>query len=232
MSLLVTVSELQERVRTQCDLPAYTTETHVTTAMILDFVKLSAQKLAGLIQEGGADEQYLTLSTELTTVPNVPLVSLPVNTADVIRLAMVVDGNDREVQMSVAPLDWWDPGPAFWLEPSNVPMYRLLGNTISLFPTPTTERTIRAYYTVGFTVSSVSDTLALRSNWDEFIVQDCCVRVRNRQGKDASEFRAERAEADAAIRRQLLRDRAGVSQVRDVRPHVFDSCRRHGRWWP
>lgn len=231
MSLLVTVAELEERVRVQCDLPAFTTDTHVTTAMILDFVKLSAQKLAGLIQEAGADEQYLTLSTSLATVADIPVVSLPANTADVIRLAMVV-GGDREVQMSIAPLDWWDPGPAFWIEPENVPMYRVLGNTITLFPTPTSVRTIRAYYTVGFTVTSTSDILALRSNWDEFIVQDCCVRARNRQNKDASEFRAERAEAEAAIRRQLLRDRAGVHQVRDVRGVPYDGRRRPGWWIP
>jgi hypothetical protein len=231
MSLLVTVAELQESARVLTDIPAFTTDTHVTTAMALDFVKKSAQKLAGLIQEAGADEQYLTLSTTLSTTAGIPTVSLPANTMDVIRLAMVV-GGDREVQMSIAPLDWWDPGPAFWIEPENVPMYRVIGNTVTLFPTPTSVRTIRAYYTVGFTVVTTADILALRNNWDEFIVQDVCVRIRNRQNKDASAERAERAEAEAAIRRQLPRDRAGVRQIRDVRDVPYDGRRRPGWWIP
>lgn len=231
MSLLVTVAELQERFRVECDIPAFTTDTHVTTAMALDYVKLSAQKLAGLIQEAGGDEQYLTLSTNLSTVADIPVVSLPANTADVIRLAMVV-GGDREVQMTIAPLDWWDPGPAFWIEPENVPMYRIIGNTVTLFPTPTSVRTIRAYYTVGFTVTLTTDILALRSNWDEYIFQDCCCRVRRRQNKDGSDFKEERDRAEASIRRQLMRDRAGVHQIRDVRSVPYDGRRRPGWWIP
>src|SRR5688572_3438947 len=135
MSMLVTVSDLQERFRVDTDILAFSTDTHVTTAMALDFVKRSAQKLAGLIQEAGASEQYLTLNTTLSTVADVPVVSLPANTADVIRVALVLDG-DREVQLQVAPLDEWNPDQVNW-DNNFIPYYRVMGATLTLFPTPT-----------------------------------------------------------------------------------------------
>lgn len=225
MSIQVTVSDLQERVRIDCGLPAYTSSTNITSTYVLDFIRRSAQKLAGLIQQSGAGEHYLTLNTDLATVANIPVVSLPTNTIDVVRLAMLFDG-DREMQLHVAPLGDWDPDNHYW-GTDTVPSYRVIGNTITLFPTPTGVRTIRCYYTVGFTVSSTSDTLALRPNWDEYIVANTCVLVRNRQKEDATEFLRSLAMCEAAITSQLKRDRAGIRQVRDVREPVFG--RRS--WW-
>lgn len=218
MSILVQVSELQERARVLTDIPAFTADTHVTTAMILDFVKQSAQKLAGLIQEAGASEQYLTLSTTLSTTANVATVSLPANSMDVIRVALVIDGT-REAQLNAAPLDYWAPDNSFWSE-LYLPLYRAIGNTLTFYPTPQQVYDVRVYYTVGFTVTATSDYLALRNNWDEFIVNDVCVRIRNRQNKAAQEFMQERAVAEDAIRRQLRRDLASPRTVRDLRCHT------------
>lgn len=229
MSMLVTVAELQERFRVDTDIPTFTADTHVTTTNALDFVKRSASKLAGLIQESGASEQYLTLSTTLNTVADVPVVSLPANTADVIRVALVLDA-DREVQLNVAPLDDWNPDQVNW-DNNFIPWYRVIGATLTLFPTPTAVRSLRVYYTVGFTVTSTSDVLALRSNWDEYIVANCCVLVRNKQTKAGQEFLLERDRAESAIVRQLKRDRAGVRQVRDVRGDWRFEMRRRGYYW-
>lgn len=229
MSMLVTVSDLQERFRVDTDIPTFSADTHVTTTDALDFVKRSASKLAGLIQEAGASEQYLTLNTTLSTVADVPVVSLPANTADVIRVALVLDG-DREVQLNVAPLDDWNPDQVNW-DNNFIPWYRVIGATLTLFPTPTAIRSLRVYYTVGFTVTSTADVLALRSNWDEYIVANCCVLVRNRQNKAGQEFLLERDRAESAIVRQLKRDRAGVRQVRDVRGDWRFEQRRRGYYW-
>jgi hypothetical protein len=229
MSMLVTVAELQERFRVDTDIPAFSADTHVTTTNALDFVKRSASKLAGLIQEAGASEQYLTLNTTLNTVADVPVVSLPANTADVIRVALVLDG-DREVQLNVAPLDDWNPDQVNW-DNNFIPWYRVIGATLTLFPTPTAIRSLRVYYTVGFTVTSTADVLALRSNWDEYIVANCSVLVRNKQNKAGQEFLLERDRAEAAIVRQLKRDRAGVRQVRDVRGDWRFEMRRRGYYW-
>lgn len=223
MSVLVLVSDLIERVRLDCEQPTFDANTHVTATAALDFIRRSASKLAGLVQEAGASEQHLTLSTTLTTTANVATVSLPANTIDVIRLAMVIDSN-REAVMELASMEDWDPGPAWWNDPWSVPRYRLIGGTVTMFPTPSTARAIRAYYTVGFTVTATTDLLALQPNWDEYIVANACVLVRNRENKDASEFRAALAEADGAIRRQIRRDKNAVHVTRDVRACWADDC--------
>jgi hypothetical protein len=96
------------------------------------------------------------------------VVSLPTNTLDVIRLA-IVDSGGMETQLSVAPLDSWNPDNTWWAT-DTTPYYRVMGNTITLFPTPNSVRTLRLFYTVGFAVTATSDILALRPNWDEYIV--------------------------------------------------------------
>lgn len=215
MAILVQVSTLHERTRVDCDLPTYTTNSNVTLATILDYTQRSAQKLAALIQQYGSDEKYLTLSTTLTTTPSVATVTLPSNTLDVERVAMVIDAN-RETLMFPAPLEDWSPGTTLY-DPDQVPSYRVIGNTLTLFPTPTTARTLRVYYSVGFTVSSTSDVLALRPNWDEFIVQYQNMLVCLRQGKSPGQFQQFFGDAGLAIMGQLKRDRAGPRQVRDLR---------------
>lgn len=225
MSILVSVSELRTRVQTDCNLPAFTSTTAITETAVLDFIRRGAQKLAGLVQSNGAGEQYLTLNTTLTTVPDVPVVSLPTNTLDVVRLALF--DNDYETQLEVAPLDGWSPEQIFW-GTEDYPRYRVMGNTITLFPTPTRARDLRLYYTVGFTVTDTSDVLALRPNWDEYIVAWACIFVKNRVKEDASEFQQSMLMAQQDIISQLKRDRGGVRQVRDVRLPVFGVSRR--RW--
>jgi hypothetical protein len=215
VAILVPVSTLHERTRVDCDLPTYTSNSNITLAMILDYTQRAAQKLAAHIQQYGSDEKYLTLSTTLTTTPSVATVTLPTNTLDVERVSMVIDTN-RETLMYPAPLEDWSPGTTMF-DPEQVPSYRVIGNTLTLFPTPTTARTLRVYYSVGFTVSSTADVLALRPNWDEFIVQYQNMLVSLRQGKATGQFQQFFADAGLAIMGQLKRDRAGPRQVRDLR---------------
>ena len=231
MSILVQVSELVERSRLDCALPTYGTETLITSAAVLDYVKRAAQKLAAFVQANGADQQYFTLNTTLATVADVAVVSLPVNTLDVQRIAMITDGTN-EIMLSAAPLDGWDPSPSFlasldWA----VPRYSIQGNTITLYPTPTSVRTLRVYYTVGFTVTALVDYLALRPFWDEYITACVNILIRARQEKDATEFLRAKAEAEQAIVMSLRRDRAGVHQIRDVREPWPGGLHRLGRWW-
>jgi hypothetical protein len=232
MSFTVLVSELQERVRLDCGLPVYTANTNISTALILDFVKRSAQKCYAIAQRAGADQHYFTTNSTLATVANVATVSLPTNAQDVVRVAMV-DPSGREVKLDPASLDNWDPatqGTSTYLD--YVPRYRVIGSTITLFPTPTAVRSLRVYYTIGFTVSATGDSLAMRPFWDEYIVNNCNVLVRNRQGQACPEFMQERDAAAGAISQTIKRDRAGPRQVRDVAPNFFNSYGRRRGFYP
>jgi hypothetical protein len=229
MSFTVLVSELQEQVRLDCGLPVYTTNTNISTALILDFVKRSARKCYAIAQRAGADQHYFTTQSSLSTVVGVATVALPSNAQDVVRVAMV-DTQGREVMLEPAALDDWDPtaqGMSAYLD--IVPRYRVIGDTIKLFPTPQTVRTLRVDYTIGFTVASTASSLAVRPFWDEYMVANCCVLVRNRQSQACPEFITERDAAAGAITQTIKRDRAGPRQIRDVAPNFFDSYGRRRR---
>lgn len=220
--ILVPVTDLQTRVQLDCGLPAYSADTNITTTAILDFVKRSAQKLSGIVQRAGAGEHYLTTDSVVSTVVGIPFVSLPTNALSLVRIAMVVSG-DREVMLDSAPIDSWDPNAAGFLDNiDTVPVYRVIGNTITLFPTPQQVRDLRLYYTLGFQVTSSADVLALQPFWDEYIVANCNVLVRNRQEKACPEFLQERSEAESAVISQIKRDRASPRQVRDLQGNFFD----------
>jgi hypothetical protein len=231
LSILVQVSELVERVRLDCGLPTYSSDTNITSAAVLDFVKRSAQKLSGIVQRAGADQHYLTTTASLATTAGVAVVSLPVNTMNVIRVGMTVGGHD--VQLEPAPIGDWDPAGGDYLTSllDAVPRYRLIGNTLTFYPTPNYVRPLTVYYTLGFTVSALSDYLALQAFWDEYIVNNCNVLVRNRQEKAAAEFAEERDRNEGAIVQQIRRDRAGVRQIRDVREPPFGWRGRRGGWY-
>jgi hypothetical protein len=230
--ILVQVADLIERSRVDCGLPAYSTGTNITSAMILDFVKRSAQKLAGLIQQQGADQQYFTLTTTLTTSAGVAQVSLPANSLDVVRIAKVT--SNGEIMLCPADLGEWDPTPGYIASSDlDVPRYSVQGNAIVLFPTPVSVYDLRVYYTSPFTVVTTADYLSIGPSWDEWIVASCNVMIRNRQKESAQEFTQSLGLAEAAIVSQLRRDRAGPRQIRDVRAPVFDygGRPRVGRWW-
>jgi hypothetical protein len=231
VSIIVQVSDLIERCQTDCALPEFSTETLITSAMVLDYMKRGAQKLAALIQQNGADQQYLTLDTTLAITANSPIVSLPVNTLDIIRVAIITSGS-QECMLEPADVGAWDPNPGLLTSLDlAVPRYSVQGNTITLYPTPTNAGTLHVYYTVGFTVTATSDYLALRPNWDEFIVNWANTMIRMRQEKDAADFVYARKEAENAIVSQLKRDRAGPRQIRDVRAPWMGIGQRFGRWW-
>lgn len=221
MSILVQVSELAERVRLDCGLPDYTADTNVTSNAILSYVKRSAQKLSGVVQRAGAGEQYLTNSYLASTVVGVPLVSLPTNALDVIRIAMQV--GSYQVPLEPATSDEWDPNAPTQLADytNTVPRYRPIGNTITLFPTPQYVREMTIYYTLGFQVTALADYLAIRPFWDEYVVANCCVLVRKHQEKMDQEFIDERDRCEMAIKDQIKRDRHGKKQVQNVRGPVF-----------
>lgn len=231
MSILVQVSTLIERSRTDCALPAFDANTLITSAMVLDYIQRSALKLSALVQSNGADQQYFTLNTTLATIAGSPVVSLPTNTIDVVRIALVYDANN-EVELRPAQLGQWDPSPGYLSAlDDSIPVYSVQGNTITLYPTPTSIRNLRVYYTVSLSVTATTDYLALRPYWDEYITASANILIRKRQEKDAADMREARDEAAGEIVASLRRDRAGPQQIRDVRDTwLGGACRGARRW--
>lgn len=224
----VLVSAIQERVRQICDLPTFTTNSPITSACILDFVKVAAELLAALVGEAASAELYFAAPTQLSTQAGVGFVSLPTGFTSLVRLSWQRTSLE-DIALDVASADFFEDWPNGWS--SVVPRYRLIGETIQLFPTPTAVYTLNAYYSTGLSPTAASDQLVLRAGWDLWIALQTAMLVRVRQQKDASDFAVLLGKSEADIRRQLKRDRFGVRRVRDVRSGGDHGYPRNGRWW-
>lgn len=225
MAVPFAVSDVQESVRVRCGLPAYTTNTNITTAMILAMVQESARDLSGLLNEM---DWYFVTTDALATLANIPLVSLPTNFAQLLRLTWDRDANWR-YDIPLANLEQVPTSPAVSWE-SCLPSYRLVGNTLEFFPTPTAVYALELRYSTGAFVASAADTLYGQVGWDTWIVYNCCCIVKQRQGEDYAAFAAERDRKMLEIRGQR-RDHSGVKQPRDVRFGERNGWNQPGQWW-
>lgn len=224
----VLVSAIQERVRVLCDLPVYTADTPITSAMILDLVKVATELLAGLVGSAASAELYFATSAVLTTAPGIDTVALPAGFVSLLRLSWQKSAT-QDLPLEVASVDNFDAWPGTW---SGVtPRYRLLGETIQLFPTPDAVHTLNVFYATGLSPTAATDQLVLRAGWDLWIGLQTAMLVRARQQKDPSDLGALLGKVEGDLRAQLKRDRWGVRRVRDVRPGGDRGYPRNGRWW-
>jgi hypothetical protein len=198
-------------VRVRCGLPTFTANTNITTAMILNMVQESARDLSGLLNE--MDWYFVTTST-LNTLANVPMVSLPTNFAQLLRLTWVRDDSWR-YDVPAANLEQVPSSPVMSWE-SCLPSYRLIGDTLTFYPTPQAVYDLELLYSTGAFLVDAADTLYGQIGWDTWIVYNCCCIVKQRQDEEYGAFAQERASKLLEIRGQR-RDHAGVKQPRDVR---------------
>lgn len=228
MAQVIAISTIQERVRQLCDLPAFTTDTPITSAAILDFAKLACTLLAGVVRERSS-ELLLGGSTQLTTSTGISLVSLsPIEAEDIIRISWLKSPSE-EIPLRIADSDRMQAYPAAWSGAEI--LYRPQGQAIELFPTPDDVYTLNFYYQGGIYITAAADTLTLRDAWDQWIALQMCILVRTRQQKDSSDFAAMLGMVDQTVRTGLRRDRFAVRQIRDQRA-TYDRLRTpHGRWF-
>jgi hypothetical protein len=225
--LSVPVSAIQERVRVLCDLPVYTTDTPITVDVILDFVKVATELLAAIVGEASA-ELYFATSAQLTTTPGIELVSVPAEFTSLLRVSWLKSAHE-DIGLEVASVDHFEAYPNAWH--NVVPRYRLIGQTIQLFPTPDAAYTLNVYFSTGLSPTSAADLLVLRAGWDLWIGLQTAILVRARQQKDASDFSMLLGKVENDLRRQLKRDRWGIRRVRDMRRGGDGAAPRNGRWW-
>lgn len=224
MSVPFLVSEIQERFRFRCALPAFASDTNVTTADALTLVQESVRRLCGIMNDL-SQEAYFATSADLVTTAGVPVVSLPTNFDKLLAPPCWVRSGQAPLHLFQADLQTVGPTDPLqsWL--TQLPTYRLVGNTLEFFPTPQSVETVNVRYSTGLFPTSAGDTVFMQLGWDEWVVLDCCKKVRERQEKDTQQFAIELLQVQQEIVRQAhRRDRAGYGQPRDVRSPRSD-------WW-
>lgn len=214
MAQNILVSTMQERARVMCGLPAFSTDTTVTTANILDFAKSACAMLGGIVKEYGG-EWHTATSSALTTVAGIEVISVPSQLSELLSLKWQ-KSDSEEIDLSYAALDEMRAHPSAWNDGYPI-RYRLVGQTITFFPTPDDEYTLNAFYTTGLYPTAASDSISCRDGWDQWIALQMAIMCRGVQQKACPEFEMQLEKVESSIRRQLKRDRNGIRQARDVR---------------
>lgn len=215
MGTSILVSEVIEEARVRMNAPFFTSSTQITTTAALNLMKFSARRLSAKLRRAYGSDYFARTGT-VTTQADLNSVSLPQDFTDLRQISWVRGANDS-VPLDVASVDEFSaPGEdsQAW---SGSPRYRLLGNTIQLFPCPNAEYTLSLYYDTGIFVSATSDTMVIQPGWEEWLINDFCVKVRQSQNKEAGDFLRERAIAEEEILKEAAqRDRFRTHIVRDT----------------
>jgi hypothetical protein len=232
VSQTITLSTIQSRVISICGLPAtLTTDTTVTLAEMLDYLKMACTLLGGAVKKRSS-EFYFTTSSNLSTVANTATVAIPSGFSDLYYLKWLKSSSE-EIDLYRATPEDFKAYPNTWNR-SECPKiyYRLVGDNIEFFPTPDAVYTVKAYYSTGLYPTDLSSTFNGRDGWDQWIALQAALMVRTRQQKDAADIRMLLYGSDGisggvngALLDQLKRDKYGVRQVRDVRGSIFRSER-------
>lgn len=213
MSVLFPVTDLQERVRIRCGLPAFSANSNVTDAMILSILQESCRDLANIMS--GLDWYFVTTSN-LVTVANNPLVSLPANFAALQHLVWI-KSSTQKLPLNTANLEDVRPAVSSETWESKTPQYRITGQSLEFFPTPTSVYNLEARYSTGSFITSSADTYVAHLGWDTWVVYNACSIVCEHQEKDDSAFLAKRDRKLIEIMSASKRDKNAIVQPRDVR---------------
>lgn len=215
MGTSILVSEVIEEARVRMNAPVFTSSTQITTTAALNLMKFSARRLSSKLRRAyGSD--YFTRTGTVATQAGLNSVSLPQDFTDLHQIAWVRGTNDS-IPLDVASVDeFTTPGenPQAW---AGAPKYRLLANTIQLFPCPNAEYTLSLYYDTGIFIAASSDSMIIQPGWEEWLINDFCVKVRQSQNKEAVDYLRERAIAEEEILKEAAqRDRFRTHIVRDT----------------
>lgn len=186
MARSVSLDDLREDIRQRCDLPAFSTDTAITTSAVTRMINVSLQAFYARLMEAWG-EGYFTTSTTLTALATQPAVNLP---SDFLKLVSLhwVRGTDDIVPVQLAQADDYRLA-SYDARTWTCPKYRLRHDSILLLPTPSDTYTLYIEYVqLPADLSAGSDTFDAGPGWDEWVVLDASRKIFERQQKDAQHF--------------------------------------------
>ena len=212
-------SSVKEDIRVRYDLPEFSTNTFITSAMVLRMGSQSLQRRDALLTDAFGDD-YSTAVATIATAANTATSALP---ADFFKLKQLIwlRSTDNPVRIERAsPEDQTSDALLASVAWTNErPRYRFQGgSTIRWLPTPNAVYSVNCIYQkTPAELTSDSDEIQDGPGWCEWIVADVCVRIAQRFEQDPSVYMAERADCEQRIKAQAPdRDELSPMAVRDV----------------
>lgn len=237
----VTFSQIRESVRTEYDLATFTTTTKPTLSQVNIMINKAAARLSGILVELYG-EDYFTASTSLSATSAAATTTLPTDFYKLRQLIWMRDAN-TPYEVPLATIDDYtdDSQLAARAWTDEAPKYRFEGaNVVRWLPRPSATYSVTCVYMrTPVDLSADGDTVDSGPGWEDFIVNDVCRVIAKAREEDPSPYLADRADAEARIRRQApQRAPFAGQQVRDARGAVSrrdagvwqQNGRSYGRW--
>lgn len=224
MDVTINMADVVSDVQFRLHIPTIGSTSFITSAQMLQLLTRSVGRLGALLTRSFSDG-YWARTANLTTQAGVDVVSLPAGFNTLTSLHWI-SGNDAVLLQRAHDTDYtpkpqsWSGSPLPWgWDATRVSGYVLEGYAIRLVPPPADVYTLRCAYQAGLTITSLTDNISAEDiSWADWLALDCCIVIRSREDKDASNFVLLKQEIETNLRDQAQqRDRNAVYQIRDVR---------------
>ena len=204
-----TRAELRTEVEERCDLPASSATTHVTLAMMNNWLRQSSRSFADLLISSYG-EKYFYKNLDFSTVNGQQEYPLPADFYQHHLFRVDVSGRDETIHRASTDTLYIDPqGRRGWVSAA-LPRYRLLGANIVFTPIPRGVHLIRHWYIPTLVVLDASDVpkadfdddtdkIDGHNGWEDWLILDMCAKVQVRQRRDAMEYLRERGIVEQRI---------------------------------
>ena len=216
----VTFESLRTAIQVRYDLPAFTTATKPTLEQINVLINASASRLSGLLCEAYGDD-YFTTASMIQTAQDNSLTSLPTSFFK-LKSLIWLRGPDDPVEIIRASVEDYARRSLLssraWT--GEAPSYRLNRNSqVWWLPRPNAIYDVTCTYVqTPFDLVDETDTVEAGPGWEEWVVNDVCVRIAQIYEQDPSVYMSERSECEQHIRSQAPdRDETQAMSIRDVR---------------
>lgn len=213
MSRSYLLSDLVEDVRVRYELPSFSSSTYVTQTAVERFVQESIQDLNAILEECYGSDYFLTTSSITASSATT---ALPAG-AGKVRALYWRRGADDLVQILPATVDHMRY--AFYEATDwNCPRYKLTGRTLTWLPIPNQSYTVKIVHTgTQANIDSSSNPWLAEAGWAEYVVEDVCRKICEREEKDPSVWMAGRGEWEKRIRSQAPdREDGQPTAIRDT----------------
>lgn len=227
MATSFTVSEIVADIATLTGSPTFTSLTRVTDTQVTYWLAQAVRALSALFRQHHCDDRELVQSTTLNTSAGIGFVSLPTNTGEVQAVIWARGTNDYVLLKSATQSDLVERDTGGW--ESTEPVYRLQGETITFYPTPTKVHSVEVLYTNHYT-TPLGATVSMRVDSDKWLALDvaCNVAIAKKQSDAPFQQRKALLENDL-LSPDRGKDPNAVLTIRDTRAESAISLYR-SRW--
>lgn len=238
MARTVSLLEMREDVVEQCDLPTPSASTFITTSRLNRWIAQSTRRFIGMLLSCLGD-RYFEAPHDFDTEVGTAQYDLPDDFYQLFSVAVLWDGNMMPIHPATA--DELGYGEGDYVRHDTVPGYRVLGSKIEMVPVPERVYSVRLRYAptkiafndIGVPIADLTDDshyIDGINGWEEWIVQDTCVKAKAKSDEDPSLFMAMKAEIEADIKAYASKRDRGPKRIREVYNGSRDRRRRRFPW--